>query len=72
MVLGDSVIDRHTTLIVWAVLGAVVVAGQLTAVLSKGRLPGLGALVGRVTTYRVGRYLLVLAWMWLGWHAFAR
>lgn len=65
-------IGRHTTLIVWAVLGAVVVAGQLTAVLSKGRFPGLGTVVGRVTTYRVGRYLLVVAWMWLGWHAFAR
>ena len=65
-------IGRHTTLVVWVVIGAVVVVGQLVAVRSKGRLPGLGALVGRVTGYRAGRYLLVLFWMWLGWHAFAR
>jgi hypothetical protein len=66
------VIDRHTTLIVWAILGAAVVGCQLVAVLSKGRLPGLGTVVGRVTSHRVGQYALVLAWMWLGWHAFAR
>jgi hypothetical protein len=66
------VIDRHATLIVWAVLGGAVVVCQLVAMMSKGRLPGLGAVVGRATTHRVGRYVLVLAWMWLGWHAFAR
>jgi hypothetical protein len=66
------VIGRHTTLVVWAVIGAVVVVCQLVAVRSKGRLPGLGAVVGRVAGNRPGRYLLVLFWMWLGWHAFAR
>ncbi len=65
-------IGRHTTLIVWAVLGAGVVVLQLVAVRSTGRLPGLGTVVRRVATYRAGRYLLVLGWMWLGWHAFAR
>ncbi len=65
-------IDRHITLIVWGVLGATVVLGQIFAVVSKGGLPGLGALVGWVTSSRVGSYLLVVAWMWLGWHAFAR
>jgi len=65
-------IDRHITLIVWGALGATVVLGQVLAVVSKGRLPGLGALVGWVTKSRAGRYLLVVAWMWLGWHAFAR
>ncbi|HLN44049.1 MAG TPA: DUF6186 family protein [Acidimicrobiales bacterium] len=65
-------IDRHITLIVWGVLGATVVLGQILAVAGKGGLPGLGALVGWVTWSRVGRYLLVVAWMWLGWHAFAR
>lgn len=65
-------IGRHTTLIVWAVLGTGVVACELVAVLSRGRIPGLGTVVGRVAASRAGRYLLVLAWMWLGWHAFAR
>jgi hypothetical protein len=66
------VIGRHATLFVWTVLGVVVASVQVTAVLSAGRFPGLGAVVGRATAGRVGRPLFVLAWMWLGWHAFAR
>ncbi len=65
-------IDRHTTLLVWALLGVTVVVGQLVALYFKGGVPGLGTVVKRVTTYRVGRCVLMLAWMWLGWHAFAR
>jgi hypothetical protein len=66
------VIDRHVTLVVWAALGLALVVVQLTASMSRGTLPGVGALVGRVRRNPVGRVLLVLAWMWLGWHAFAR
>jgi Family of unknown function (DUF6186) len=65
-------IDRHTTLLVWVVLGASVAACQLAAMASKSRLPGLGTVVGSVAATTVGRVLLVATWMWLGWHAFAR
>jgi hypothetical protein len=65
-------IGRHVTLVVWALLGAAVVAGQVIAVASRGRFPGLGTLVQRLTAIRAGQILLVLGWMWLGWHAFAR
>ena len=63
---------RHTALVVWAVLGASVVGCEIVAALSGGRFPGLGTLVRRVTVSPVGRGVLVLGWMWLGWHAFAR
>jgi len=66
------VIDRDFTLTVWAVLGAIVACLQIIAVLNKGGVPGLGTVVTRVSTGRVGRYLCALAWMWLGWHSFAR
>jgi hypothetical protein len=66
------VIDRHVTLVVWAVLGLALVAVQLSVAMSKGRLPGIGAVVGRARCNPVGRVILVVAWMWLGWHAFAR
>jgi hypothetical protein len=66
------VIDRHVTLVVWAALGLALVAVQLAASVSKGRFPGLGALVVRGRRNPVGRVILLLAWMWLGWHAFAR
>lgn len=63
---------RHAVLVVWALLGAAVVAGQMVAARSGGRLPGLGQLVVRITARRTGRAVMVLGWMWLGWHAFAR
>ncbi|HTT86826.1 MAG TPA: DUF6186 family protein [Acidimicrobiales bacterium] len=65
-------IDRTTALAVWAALGAVVVALEALALRCGGRVPGIGALARRITVRPVGRALLVLGWMWLGWHAFAR
>jgi hypothetical protein len=65
-------ISRHTTLVVWAVLGAGVVGCQIVAALSGGRIPGLGTVIRRITVSPVGRSAFVLGWMWLGWHAFAR
>jgi hypothetical protein len=65
-------IGRHATLVVWAVLGAGVVGAEIVAALSGGRFPRVGTLVTKVTVSPVGRGILVLGWMWLGWHAFAR
>jgi len=65
-------IGRHATLLVWALLGAGLVGLQVVALLCGGRAGGLGAAVGRITAGRLGRSVSVLAWMWLGWHAFAR
>jgi hypothetical protein len=60
-------------LLVWALLGGVVVAFFLVTWLSRGRIPTLGSIIGRLIDHnRVGRVLLMLGWMWLGWHAFAR
>ena len=64
--------SREVSLLVWAVLGAVLVTYQIVAARSGGRFPGLGTFVAQLTTNRVGRVLFVLLWMWLGWHAFAR
>jgi hypothetical protein len=65
-------IGRHASFFVWALLGAALVAGQLIVVTSRGRGAGLGALVVRITSNPGGRVVLVLGWMFLGWHAFAR
>lgn len=64
--------ERQWTLAVWALLGALVVVGVAVAVLSRGRFAGPARLVHRVTAVPGGRVVLVVAWMWLGWHAFAR
>ncbi len=63
---------HDAVLAVWAAVGLLVVAGALAAALSGGRLPGYGALARAATRGPVRRTVVTLAWMWLGWHAFAR
>lgn len=57
---------------VWAALGAVVAVGQLVAARSRGHRPGLGAVAELLAAHPATRVVVVLGWMWLGWHAFAR
>jgi hypothetical protein len=64
--------SREWTMLVWGLLGTAVLVCLVTSALSNGRFPTLGAVTGRITANRAGRVLLVLGWMWLGWHAFAR
>jgi hypothetical protein len=63
---------RQWTMLAWGLLGLSVFVCLIVATLSKGRLSTLGTLVSRITATRLGQGLLMLAWMWLGWHAFAR
>jgi hypothetical protein len=65
-------IDRQTTLMVWALLAVMVIFSQAAAIVSGGRFPGFGSVVGRIIERPAARVVLVLAWMWFGWHAFAR
>ncbi len=56
----------------WAVLG---VAVLLLWARSHGRRPGPArpsVVLARLATMPVLRVVLVLAWMWTGWHLFAR
>lgn len=64
--------DREWSFVVWGLLGSGVAACVILAALSGGRFPTLGTVVSRMTATSVGRSLLVLGWIWLGWHAFAR
>ena len=65
-------IGREGSLVVWALLGVCLAGCQVASVLWRGRFPGLGTLVKQASVSPVGRWLFVLAWAWLGWHAFAR
>lgn len=56
----------------WAALGALLVVVQVGALASGGRWPPIGWAVAKVTAVPAGRAVLVVGWMWLGWHAFAR
>jgi hypothetical protein len=57
---------------VWAALAATVAAALVVSHLPRPPLERLSALVRRAEVNRVGYVGIVLAWMWLGWHFFAR
>ena len=61
---------RDAVLAVWSGTAVLVAAGAVAC--SSCRLPGYGALARAATDGPVRRTVLVLAWMWLGWHTFAR
>ncbi len=63
---------RDATLAVWATFALVVVGCQVVALVSKGRYPTVDTLFRWLTAGRARRALVLVAWMWLGWHAFAR
>ena len=63
---------RTGVLAVWSVLGVLALAMVVAARVSKGRFPGAVDVLGRATVRPWARALLVVGWMWLGWHAFAR
>lgn len=63
---------RAISFVVWGVIGVLLIGCQLLAVRTKGRFPTAGTLVRVGVRGRVGRTVLVVGWMWLGWHAFAR
>ena len=64
--------DRQWTLFGWVALGVGVLILLGVSLLSTGRIRGPGALVKRIEATTTGRVLLLLGWMWLGWHLFAR
>jgi hypothetical protein len=56
----------------WAALAAVVVAAVAASHLSRLRLERLSVVVRRIEANRAGYVAVLLGWMWLGWHFFAR
>jgi hypothetical protein len=63
---------RTATLAVWGWLALVITAAQCYALASRGRAASAGRLLRRAVGHRAARVALVVGWMWLGWHLFAR
>jgi len=63
---------RAVVVTVWIAIGVGLLVCLSTVLLARGRLPGPGAAARAVTGGRVRLVVVMLGWMWLGWHAFAR
>jgi len=64
---------RSATFVVWAVLGLATLGVLGLALLGRGRrIARPGSLLRPVSAHPVLRVVVVLGWMWLGWHFFAR
>ena len=63
---------RAVSLGIWALLALLLVCVELAAVASGHRLARIGDLFGVLTSGRLRRAGLLVSWMWLGWHFFAR
>ena len=63
---------RADALAVWAALALVVVLTETLAHTRRHRVRGFGALAAPLLARAPSRAVLLLGWMWLGWHLFAR
>jgi hypothetical protein len=63
--------NRAVTLWGFVLLAVAAIAYQVAGVLLR-RTASLGQALRRVTQVRAGRFLLLAAWLWAGWHTFVR
>jgi hypothetical protein len=57
---------------VWAVLGVLALGLWARSRSASATVARPAVILQRLTTGPVSRLVLVLAWMWTGWHLFAR
>ena len=56
----------------WIVLGLAMLTAEVIGLLSGGRFPTLGDVLSFLMRSRVGRWFVLIGWIWLGWHLFVR
>ena len=65
-------VTRIVTIIGFAGVIAALVALEVIGRRRTTRVPTLGEWLGYLMRARAGRALILLGWLWLGWHYFAR
>ena len=65
-------VTRVITIIGFAGLISALVALEIIGRRRTTRVPSLGEWLGYLMRGRAGRALILLGWLWLGWHYFAR
>jgi hypothetical protein len=65
-------VTRQIWLAVWAAIGAGALIIEAVSVATRRRVVGFAETLRSLTWGNVGAAVLFVAWMWLGWHVFAR
>lgn len=65
-------VTRVITIIGFACVIAALIALEIIGRRRNSRVPTLGEWLGYLMRARAGRALILLGWLWLGWHYFAR
>jgi Family of unknown function (DUF6186) len=63
---------RAITIAGFAAIIAALVVLEILGRRETNRIPALGEWLGYIMRPRAGRVLILLGWLWLGWHYFAR
>jgi hypothetical protein len=65
-------VTRTDSLALWAVLAALFVVAETLAHLGAHRVRSIGSVAAPLLARTPWRIAILLGWMWLGWHFFAR
>ncbi len=65
-------ITRVITVIGFVCVISALVTLEILARRDTNRIPTVGQWLGYLMRARAGRLLVLLGWLWLGWHYFAR
>jgi hypothetical protein len=65
-------VTRVITIVVFAALILALFVLEFLARRKGSRIPTLGQWLGYVMRSKAGRLLILLGWLWLGWHYFSR
>jgi hypothetical protein len=63
---------RSITIAGFAVVILVLVTLEILARRKNSPIPKLGEILGYAMRPKAGRFLILLGWLWLGWHFFSR
>jgi len=63
---------RVITIIGFAVVIIALAGLEILGRRKNSPIPALGELLGYAMRPRAGRFLILLGWLWLGWHFFSR
>jgi hypothetical protein len=64
--------SKVTTIVGFAIIVAILVLLEVLARRRTNRIPTTGEWLGYIMRPKAGRALILLGWLWLGWHYFAR